>query len=902
MPRPSPNCPAVPASRPALWRSLAAPPRPDASRLGDCHGAGRRLLLVSENAAARRSLLGHWLATAPDDTLIAAIDTDGTGLDRDPTVMLHDVPGQLKTRLRDAQPLPPGGTDVAATVPGWLARAGAGAGAILALDGIDELDGDAPPDWLPNRLPPRVDIVLGSAPGAKADTLAAAGWERIGLSPTGAAPSTAGTDRIDQAGLPLLAALWADTGGIDDAALAALDPDQRFRHALRPALRRHGGRLCLADPAVRAAADRRLHESAGNGGQSLRQIADRPGTEPLAALHLRVAAAAWQEVATMLADPAILAHWPAGAPQLLAAWQRLPLPEITLERLLGALPPASAAPERHLAATELLEALGEPQRAAELLEALEQAVTERSDPVTASILQRRATAALEAGEADAARNLLERAIAIHERAAPAGAAARSARHALATAMEAGGDLTGAERLYHAAVAEFIERGQAASPALIPALANLAAVQRAGNRLEPALENLETALRSAERRLGAEHPTTIGLHDTLGGLRYGGGDLEGAEGHYREAVSRAERASAPEPEATGACCHNLGTLLDARAQYREAETWLRHALAVRRTSRGDFDADTASTLHNLAGVLEVTGRGAEAETHYREAVAVWERLVGDEHPATATSLNNLADVLRERGELDEAARIYRRTLGIWTHLYGEEHPNALMTRAELGGVHADAGRRQEAEALLVPAVDGLTRTLGPTAGLAVDAVLRLAALRRDSNRGPEALDLLERTLAAAEGSVTALSARLQKVRRHRDALRAQLAGEEMPRGWTQRRSRAARRVTCSLRTAYDRAGRQHPRRGHATRSGRRRRGHAGMGRGTDGRPPPGRQTLVFTHRRPLRRGDPAPRATTRPVAATDRRRRRKPRRRHRRAMPADDATTLRLAGSPPPRPR
>jgi tetratricopeptide (TPR) repeat protein len=760
MPRLSPYCPAIPASRLIRWRS--AGPAAVGDRLPALAADGGRRLLIDPDPARRRATLGTALAGLPADTLLAVAGVDGTGTGRDPAVLLHDWLGQLRAGLGDPQPLPLAVDDLVAAIPGWLARAGAGRGAMVALDAVDSLSPEPPAGWLPDYLPPRVGMIVGCAPGALADRLTAAGWDPIELPAAGDA-ATAST--YPPAG-PLLQALRASADGLDDALVERLDPGGSQRRELRRLLRRRPGGLTLAAPPSGP------ESAADNLGAELRAIAAAEPPDSLPALQLCIAIEAWQDAATRLADPALLAAWPNAAPQLLAAWHRLPMSELTLERLLAVL--ADDSP-RCFAAIDLLSALGHDDRARALLERVAEATRDRGDDIEAEALQRRAELALDQGETGTAREWLERALQLRHRQTPDSAAARSTRHALARTLETAGDLDAAEAFYRSAVAEFLERGRGNHPGVIHALTNLAAVQRAGNRLEPALDNLQTALKVAERQLGADHPITISLQDSLGGLRYGGGDLEAAEQHYREAVTRAERAFGTASEATAACWHNLGTLLDARGEYREAEDRFRRALAVRRARRGDFDADTASSLHNLAGVLEVTGRGDEAEGLYREAVSVWERLVGEDHPATATSINNLADLLRERGERDEAEQLYRRNLGIWERLYGTDHPNTLMTRAELGGLYADAGRHADAERLLQPALDGLTRRLGATAGLAVDAALRLAAVWRDTGRGEAALALLEGTLDAAAGGVATLSPRLQKVRRHRDALRAQLTG-------------------------------------------------------------------------------------------------------------------------------
>lgn len=759
MPRLNPNCPAIPHSRLAQWRADAEPDPATLERLGAVEGNGRRLAVVGGNIATRRASLAQWIGTADWQGLLAVTAATSWGPDSRADVLLYDVLSQLRCGLREPQGLPTADEDLIEALPGWLARAGAGTGAVLLLDGADALR-QWPPETVPRYLPPRVTMVLGVPPGPVAEMLVAQGWESV---PCGDDPARDTRSDDEPA---LISALRLAPHGLEGSLLDALDPDGACRGAWRTRLRRCAGGVRLVPE---TAADEPHDDRIATDIRDAVRLAE----PSLDGAELLATTGAVRDAEALLADPTLPGSDHAGIPLLAALWRYTPLPDVGLRRLGANLPPPEDDAKEHcLRLIDLASALGQSGYADEMHQDL-LAAAERLPAATASeVLRREGERALESGDTARARPLFEDAL---SRARQAGAMARgmAAEHGLATTLETAGDLAGAESLYQAALSHVSARHGPRSGRLVPALLNLAAVQRADNRLESAHEHFTRALGIAEATLGADHPVTIGVHDNLGGLRYGGGDLEAAEHHYREAAARAERAFGDGHTATAACCHNLGTLLDARAQYREAEVWLRHALATRRHHHGDQHTDTASTLHNLAGVLDVTGRGHEAETAYREALAAWQALVGEGHPATATSRNNLADLLRERGEFEEAESLYRQNMETWRELYGAGHPNTLMTAAELGGLLSETGRHHDAEGLLRDAVSGLTEQLGATASLTVDAVLRLATLWRQTSRPRDALELMNRTLAHSEGQVGSLSPHLQKLRRHRDALRGGL---------------------------------------------------------------------------------------------------------------------------------
>jgi hypothetical protein len=675
-------------------------------------------------------------------------------------------------------------------LPNWLARAGATGKVVILLAGVDALEGDDPDQamaWLPQYLPPGVRLIVSAAAGPALEVLRRRPWQPERLMadvpepPLGAAvEAAAGAENG-----PLLKLLWAARRGVDESRLARVQPDAAQRlPALGGLVQRHAGqwRLCGAQ-AQDALRRRLLRDGAEQQAAALELAQLYEHWQDPAALDalpwLLPAAGHWERLAQFLGDETVLTALldPGRREDLYTAWREWALEEQLLAfyaarvpawrealsppRLVSLLLGLSAALEEFLGEQAALEPLLEAARAAaDEAGALERAAAQAALGTWLSGRERYSEA----------EPLLRAALAAREREQGADHAhTRTSRHQLATVAEAQGDLKEAAALYETSLSM---REQTLGPRhveLIPHLSNLAAVRKALQDFDGAKPLYQRALAIAERHYGNRHPTTAACLDNLAGLLYAGFDYEQAETLYQRALGVAEAAFGPEHPATAASAHNLATVLDAREQYRAAEQLFRRALAIRQQAYGDEHVDTASTLHNLAGALDSMGAAAQAEPLYRQAVAVWEKLVGAEHPATATSRNNLADLLRGKGEHEEAESLYRRNLQTWSTLMGDEHPHTLMTRAELGALYADQQRLDLAEPLLRQALEQTRRVLGADDMLHIDSAIKLACLLRDSGRRTEAIGLLKVTVAAAEGKISLLSPRLQKLRRHLEAL-------------------------------------------------------------------------------------------------------------------------------------
>lgn len=754
--------------------------------LNDCALGGQRVLLTGPVASGRTATINAWASEHTEFAFhyvfSAAVDPERAT----PAAFITGLLSALREYLGLTDALPIDETGLVEALPGWLARLGHSQ-ALIVIDDIDRLtssDLTADADWLPDYLPPGVVLLASANRGLLAERLRALNWTvlDIGSEAQIADPVAVITEIAKQpASNAALRALAATPVGLPPTTLTTLGLDVSAIPA--DVLMQRSDWVGFCHHVYRDAARRELLSATTAYRRECRALADC-ADDPLDQATWLNRAADWPALLEQLSNPAALRAWRDDPFAWQTLWASLPSIDTGVSHLLSRLEQQASrvdADRDELAdclvnAARILEQLNADEAAAYIRRTGHERLCQCAPDSLGAAAVAHAHAVADCSESapEQALSLLRGALAQRRKAlGDDDSLTRSSAHALASVLEAKGDLNDAISAYAQIVATREKTLGRDDPGLLAVLSNLGAAQRAANQLEQARGPFERCLKIARKIKPHPSPALALALDNLAGLLYAGGDHETAAEHYREALNVTESLFGPQHAATAAALHNLGTALDSLSRFPEARRCFRRAVEIRAQALGREHAETATSLHNLAGVLDVTGEREEAESLYREAIETWRAVVGSEHPATATSINNLADLLAQAGRLAEAEPLYRENLALWTALYGEDHPNTAMTAAELGRLCADANRVEEAESLLRPAVVQLERMMGVENALHIDSLCRLAALLRDRGRGEEGLALLENTYERAAGSIKILSPAMQKLRRHRDQLRKAL---------------------------------------------------------------------------------------------------------------------------------
>ena len=327
-----------------------------------------------------------------------------------------------------------------------------------------------------------------------------------------------------------------------------------------------------------------------------------------------------------------------------------------------------------------------------------------------------------------------------------------------TALEAEGDLAGAEAKCREAIAIFEREEGPASPDVANLLHSLGLIleregkfqeaaecgRRAAGIIEPlvpafdgpdgqlilihSLELLGNSLRQMGAYAEAE-PTlvrAVELAETLpdqtetlinalnnfGVLCKFAGWFDRGEAVYSRAIGMARPLLGERHETVAALLHNIGGLEHARGRYGLAEEPSRRAWDIRRELLGEDHVNALADAVAYAAVLDGLERYAESRPIYEHALEVYERVLGPRHYEVAATLHNLAVVEQAQGNLARAAELGRRSVSIKRELLGDSHPDTALSAMNLGAILLESGDAAEARRLCSGALATLERTLAP----------------------------------------------------------------------------------------------------------------------------------------------------------------------------------------------
>jgi tetratricopeptide (TPR) repeat protein len=262
-----------------------------------------------------------------------------------------------------------------------------------------------------------------------------------------------------------------------------------------------------------------------------------------------------------------------------------------------------------------------------------------------------------------------------------------------------------------------------------------------------------ALRIQKQALGPEHLDVAQILNNLGSLYRTQGAYAKSESAYREALRIREKSLEIDPLLIAQSYYNLANLYHAQGKYQQAETFDEQALHIQEQKLGESHPHIASTLSILAKIYKEEGKLAQAEETNLRALHIREKTSGPEHPHVATILNNLIEIFHAQGRMQEAEPLIKKALDVHEQALGRDHPYMVYSLANLAEHSFLLGDYAQAEAQFKEALAIRERRLGQDHPRTASIYQSLAKLYSVQKRYKEAELLYSKTLAIYERTLS-----------------------------------------------------------------------------------------------------------------------------------------------------
>ena len=280
--------------------------------------------------------------------------------------------------------------------------------------------------------------------------------------------------------------------------------------------------------------------------------------------------------------------------------------------------------------------------------------------------------------------------------------------------------------------------------------NLANLQADMGLLEAADQNYLSALSTQQETLGQNHPSTTGTLNNLAIVARAKGELSRARKLLESALATRRRVHGQEHPFYAMTLDNLATLLDALGDWNGAVIMYKEAFDVRKRVLGPWHIETGMSLNNLSAHMMKVGDLDQAAQYALQALRVYERCLGPANVSVATPLHNVASIQLRQGKLDDAELLTKRALSLRRTALGPHHPEVAASLAYLGSVVHDQGRYREAVSIYLEALTIYERRFGSDHHSCAEVRNNLAESYRANGDLNEAIKQAEKALAIRRG--------------------------------------------------------------------------------------------------------------------------------------------------------
>ena len=202
--------------------------------------------------------------------------------------------------------------------------------------------------------------------------------------------------------------------------------------------------------------------------------------------------------------------------------------------------------------------------------------------------------------------------------------------------------------------------------------------------------VQQALGALETAIGTDNRWFVQALTVAASLRHDGGDFDQEETITRRAMAILEMNDDVESRQYATLLNNLGDAYRARQDFAHAEPLYEQSLALSQRVLGPDNYFTAPVLQNLGIVARERKDYATAMTYYARVLTIRERMVGPSHPDVAQVLNNMAIIEKTKGDIAGSLELHLRALNIWEHANGPYQDATLLSVGNIARTYAAAG--------------------------------------------------------------------------------------------------------------------------------------------------------------------------------------------------------------------